>query len=108
MCSSSASAFSEMLCGFVCWFMASPFCARQRDGFDGVDDRLIAGAAAVVAGEIFADRITARHAAARKKLLCGQQQRRRAETALQRVATPERILQVRDRAGVRDALDGLD
>ena len=37
-----------MLCGLVCWFMASPFCARLRDGFDRIDDRLIAGATAVV------------------------------------------------------------
>src|SRR5205814_2407409 len=34
--------------------------------------------------------------------------RRRAKAALQRVTPAERVLQVRDRAGVRHALDGLD
>src|SRR5689334_9832562 len=108
MCSSSASAFSEMLCGFVCWFMASPFCARLRDGFDGVDDRLITGAAAVVPGEIFADHITAGHPAARQQLLRGQQHTGRAKAALQRVAAAEGILQVRDFALVGYTLDGFD
>src|SRR4051812_6814274 len=112
MCSSSASAFCEMLCGFVCWFMALPFCAQVartflRDGFDGVDDRLIAGAAAVVSRNVLADRITAGHAAARQKFLRGEQHAGCAKAALQRVAAAERVLQIRDGAGVGHALDGL-
>src|SRR5439155_849122 len=107
MCSSSSSACWEML-GFVCWFMASPFGARLRDGFDGIDDRLIAGTAAIVPRKVFADRITARDPATRKQFLRGQQHRRGAETALQRVTLAEGVLQVRDVARIRYALDSLD
>src|SRR6187401_1356165 len=106
--SSRWSARSEMLCGLVCWFMASPLCARLRDGFDGVDDRLIAGAAAVVPGKMFADGITARGAVVRQQLLRGQKHARRAKAALQGVAAAEGFLQVGYRAGIRHALDCLD
>src|SRR5947209_1253647 len=113
MCSSSASAFSEMLCGFMCWFMASPFCAQVvrtflRDGFDGVNDRLIAGAPAVVSRNVLADHITAGDTAARQKFLRGEQHAGCAKAALQRVAAAESVLQVRDGAGVGHTLDGLD
>src|SRR3954447_6210891 len=106
--SSRWSARSEMLCGLVCWFMASPFCARLRDGFDGVDDRLIAGAAAVVPGKMFADGITAWGGVARQKLLRGQKHAGGAKAALQRVAAAEGLLQVGDGSRIRHALDGFD
>src|SRR5258708_5708827 len=101
MCSSSSSACWEMLCGLACWFMASSFCALLRDGFDGIDDRLIAGAAAVVAREVFADVVAAGRAAPLKQFLRGQQHRGGAEAALQRVTPAERVLQVRDVARIR-------
>src|SRR6187397_636045 len=107
MCSSSSSAWCEMLCGLVCSFMASPVCARLRDGFDRIDDRLIAGAAAVVPRNVLADCVATGYAALGKQVLRGEQHRRRAEAALQRVAPAERILQVGDVARVRHALDSL-
>src|SRR5205823_13413432 len=97
-----------MLCGFRCSFMASPLGAFLRDGFDGIDNRLIAGAAAIVPRQMFADGITAWGPAARKQFLCSQQHRWCAETALQRVPLAEGVLQVRDGASVRYTLDGFD
>ena len=79
-----------------------------RHRLDRIDDRLIAGAAAVVAGDVLADFLAARHAAVAQQLLRGQQHAGRAEAALQRVALLERGLQVGDLAGIRHALDGLD
>ena len=76
--------------------------------FDRIDDRLIAGAAAVIAGHVRADRFAAGHAAARQKFLRADQHARRAEAALQRVAALERRLQIGDGAGIRQAFDGLD
>src|SRR2546423_11753703 len=97
-----------MLCGLACWFMALSFCARLRDEFDGVDDRLIAGAAAVVPGYVLADTITAGHAAAPQKLVRGQQHARCAKAALQGVAAAESLLQVCNGARIRHALDSVD
>src|SRR6185295_4633112 len=96
MCSSSSSACCEMLCGLVCSFMTSPLCARLRDGFDRIDDRLIAGAAAVVPRNMLADCVATGHAALGEQVLRGEQHRRRAEAALQRVALAEGVLQVGD------------
>ena len=50
---------------------------------------------------------TAGQAAARQKLLRANQHAGRAEAALQRIAPPERVLQVGDNAGIRQSLDGL-
>src|SRR5689334_6644618 len=108
MCSSSSSACCDTLSGLMCSFMASPLCARLRDGFDRIDDRLIAGAAAVVPGNMLADCVATGHAALGEQVLRGEQHRGRTEAALQRVTLAEGILQVRDIARVRHALDGLD
>ena len=61
-----------------------------RHRLDRVDDRLIAGAAAVVAGDVVADFLARRHGAAAQQLLRGEQHAGRAEAALQRVALLER------------------
>src|SRR5262245_51019639 len=82
--------------------------ARDRGRLDRIDDRVIAGTAAVIAGEMLADRVAARHAAACKQFLRGEQHAGRAEPALQRVAAAEIVLQVCDLAGVGDAFDRLD
>src|ERR1044072_8844637 len=95
MCSSSSSACCEMLCGFKCSFMASPLCARLRDGFDRIDDRLIAGATAVIPGNMLADCVATGHAALCEQILRGQQHRGCAEATLQRVALAERVRQAR-------------
>src|SRR5947209_17079185 len=113
MCSSSSSAFSEMLWGFVCWFMASPFCAQVartffRNRLNGVDDRLIAGAAEVVSRNVLADHITVGHPAARQEFLRGEQHGGCAKAALQRVAAAERVLQVGDIARIRYAFNRLE
>ena len=59
---------------------------RLRHRFDRIDDRLIAGAAAVIAGEMLADCLAARHVAAREQFLRADQHAGRAIAALQRVA----------------------
>src|ERR1700754_3735118 len=79
------------------WLLPRP---RLRDGFDGVDDRVIAGAATVVAGQMLADLLAARHAAGGEQGRYGQQHAGRTEAALQRVAGLERLLQIRDGPGV--------
>src|ERR1700745_1888377 len=80
---------------------------RLGDGFDRIDDRLVTGAPAVIAGKMFADHITARHPAARQKFLRADQHAGRAEAALQRVAPAKRVLQVGDDPGIGQALDRL-
>src|SRR5665213_260633 len=61
--SSNSSARSDIVLALGCSFMGSPFVfrARLRDRFYRIDDGLIAGAAAVVAGEMLADVVAARH-----------------------------------------------
>src|SRR4029077_9496910 len=83
-----------------------PLLARLRNGFDCVHNSLIASTAAVVAGNMFTDRIAGGYAAAGEQLLRGQQHGRRAKAALQRIAAAECVLQIRDRSTVRDALNG--
>src|SRR5215831_819619 len=80
--------------------------ARHR--LHGVDDRLISGAAAIIAGEMRADLLAARNAAARQQFLRGQQHARRTVAALQRVARDECLLQIGDLVGIGHSLDGLD
>ena len=89
---------------FIAW---PPRCLRHR--FDRIDDGVIAGAAAVVAGDVLAD-LVARSAARR----CAS--RSCAVSSMPGVQKPhcsalrslERLLQVGDLARVRQALDGLD
>ena len=57
---------------------------------------------------MLADHITTRHAAARQKCLRADQHAGRAETALQRIAPLECLLQIGNDAGIRDAFDGFD
>src|SRR5215472_14753660 len=77
------------------------------DGFDRVNDRLVTSTPAVIAGNVFADHITARHPAARQKFLRTDQHAGGAEAALQRVAAPKRILQVGNNTGIGQTLDRL-
>ena len=49
-----------------------PFPPRLRDRLDRIDDRLVAGAAAVVAGEMLANCLAARYAAGGQQLLRGR------------------------------------
>src|SRR3989454_574192 len=78
---------------------------RLGNGFDRIDDRLVAGAAAVVAGEIFADALARRVRLVAQKRLRRHEDARRAETALQRVGEHEGALQLLDLARVGQALD---
>src|SRR2546427_4783187 len=79
--------------------------AGPGDGFDRIDDRLVAGAAAVVAGEIFADALARRVRLVAQQRLRRHQDARRAETALQRVGEDEGALQLLDLARIGQALD---
>ena len=81
--------------------------ALAASGLDRIDDGVVAGAAAVVAGEVLADFLARRVGLGRQQVGGGQQHARRAEAALAGVARDEGVLQVADLAGVRDALDGL-
>ncbi len=86
---------------------------RRGHRFDGIDDRLVAGTAAVVAREMFADRGAGRSTAGRhlvrsEQFLRGEQHAGRTEAALQRVAPRECLLQVGNLACVRHTFDGLD
>ena len=70
ICSSSSSARSESVSGLACSFMsACLFCPRQRDRFNRIDDGLVAGATAIIARNVLADAVAARHAAVRQKLM---------------------------------------
>src|SRR5579863_4616139 len=57
---------------------------------------------------MLADHSTVRHAAIGEKRVRADQHTRRAEAALQRVARAERLLQIGNNPGIRDALDGFD
>jgi ribulose-5-phosphate 4-epimerase/fuculose-1-phosphate aldolase len=83
-------------------------CSRPRDLLDRVHDRLITGTAAVIAGNMFADHGAARHRSAHQEFMRADQHARGAITALQRVAARKRDLQIRDCAGIREALDGFN
>src|SRR6185437_8032823 len=68
--------------------------AGLRNRFDRIDDGLVAGAAAVIAGNVFANVLTARHAVALQQILRGEHHAGRAVAALQGVALLERRLQI--------------
>src|SRR6185295_4954015 len=81
---------------------------RRRGGFHRIDDGVVAGAAAVVAGQVFAD-FGARWPWVAFEQRGGRQQHAgRTVAALAGVAEDEGVLQVADFFGVGEALDGLD
>src|SRR5262249_18176696 len=84
------------------------FGSGARDGFDRVDDCLMAGSAAVSARQLRPDSFTRWRAFLLQQLRGGQQHAGRAEAALQRVACRKCLLQIGHGAGIRDALDRLD
>src|SRR5262244_2119912 len=81
---------------------------RLRHRLHRIDAGLIAGAAAVIAGEMHADLFAARNAAAGEQFLRGEQHARRAVAALQGVARDERLLQIGDLVRSGHAFDGVD
>src|SRR4029450_1699557 len=85
-----------------------PSCPRLCHRLHCIDDGLISGAAAVIAGKMRADLLAGWKAAAGQQFLRGKQHTRRAVAALQRVARDECLLQVRDLVGVGHAFDGVD
>ena len=78
-----------------------------RRAQDGLDDGVIARAAAVVAAEGLADGRRIGMGLSREQLVRRQQHARRAEPALERVLRAEGVLQVGDRAALGEALDRL-
>src|SRR2546425_8312668 len=68
--------------------------AGPGNGFDRIDDRLVAGAAAVIAGEIFADALARRGRLVAPQRLRRPQEAPRAENAFQRRGEGERALQL--------------
>src|SRR6476620_7192510 len=82
--------------------------ARQGDGLDRIDDRLVSGAAAVIAGEMLANCVATGNAAGGQELLGADEHARRAEAALQRVPPLERGLQIGNGAGIRQSFDGFN
>src|SRR6267378_2170345 len=74
---------------------------------DGVDDGLVAGAAAVVSGNMVSDLFSGTLLLLQKQILSGHQHSRRAEAALQRVLLVKGLLQRLQLAGIRKALDGV-
>src|SRR5262249_60644084 len=86
----------------------SSFCSRAclRHGLYRIDDGLIPGAAAVIAGKVRADLLATRNTTAGQQFLRGKQHARRAIAALQRVAGDERLLQTADLVGVAPPFNG--
>src|ERR1700728_3213107 len=91
--------------------LLTPFGARLCGGLDCVDYSLISGAATVIAGDMVADRIPARHPAMEialgKQRLRSNQHPRGTKATLQRVSPRKSILKIGNRAGIRQSLDGL-
>ena len=94
---------------FRCRVMAGAPARASRRGLDRIDDGLIAGAAAVIAGQMLADLLAVRlRHVCLSKILRRHQHARRAEAALQRIAVAKRGLQIGDLAAVGQSFDGLD
>src|SRR5919197_53416 len=94
-----------VVCSSAWVVMASP----HRRLADGLDDVLVAGAAAKVALEPAPDLCVGQPVAVRaEELDAGHDHPRRAEAALERVALPERLLERMELAAPRQALDGRD
>src|SRR5205807_3902823 len=82
--------------------------ARACDLLNRIDDCLVAGAAAVISGQVPADLISGGNAAGAQQFLRAEQHARRAKPALQGVAADECLLQIGDLAAVGYAFDGFD
>src|ERR687888_802740 len=94
-----------VVCSSTWVVMASP----HRRRVDGLDDVLVAGAAAEVALEPAPDLRVGQPVAVRaEELDAGHDHPRRAEAALERVALPEGLLQRMELAALREALDRRD
>src|ERR671923_618302 len=94
-----------VVCSSTWVVMASP----HRRLVDGLDDVLVAGAAADVALEPVPDLRLGEPVAVRaEELDTGHDHPRRAEAALERVVLPESLLQRMELAAPRKALDGRD
>jgi hypothetical protein len=74
--------------------------APARRSLDRVDNGLIAGTAAVIAGQMFADLLTIRRRTLPQQILRGHQHSGRTEAALQRIAIAKSCLQIGDFAAV--------
>src|SRR5262249_19749186 len=82
--------------------------AGRKHILDGIDDRLVAGAAAVVSGQVLADLVARGAGETKHEIMSGHQHAGRAESALERVAPMEGFLQLRELAGVGQSFDGID
>ena len=82
--------------------------SRDEHVLDRVHDRLVSGAAAVIAREVLADSLARGAGIIRDEVLRRDQHAGRAEAALQRVPAVEGLLPLGELAGVRQALDGVD
>lgn len=81
--------------------------ALPRNRGDGVDNRFIAGEAAVIAGESSANFLPVRTWRHLQKRLCRHQHSRSAIAALQGVTFMESGLKIGNRIALRQTLDGL-
>src|SRR5712672_866636 len=81
---------------------------RSRRAFHRIDDRLIAGAAAVISGKMLADFLAVRFALLLQQILRGHQHARRAVAALKGVAVTKGSLEIGDLTAVGQSLDGFD
>src|SRR4051794_8702786 len=79
--------------------------AGPRRGLDGIDDGLITGAAAVIAGEMFAYTVAVRLGLKLQQILRRHQHSRRTKSALQRIAVAKRGLQVSNLAVIGQSFD---
>src|SRR5436190_21537773 len=69
---------------------------RLRNHLDRIDNRLIAGATAVISGKMRPDRLAIWRGVQRQQLLRSQQHAWRAIAALERIALDKRLLQIVD------------
>src|SRR5690606_6655830 len=75
---------------------------------DGIDNGVIAGAAAVIAGQVLADLLAAWPGVQLEKLGSREEHPRRAVPALQRISVLKGALQMHELTGVGEALDRVD
>src|ERR1700754_19515 len=79
--------------------------SRLRRRFHRIDDRMVAGAAAVIAGEMLANLVAVRVKILHKDILCRHQHAGRAVAALERVALAKCRLKIGNLAAVGQSLD---
>ena len=82
--------------------------AESRRGLDRIDDGLVAGTAAIIAGERVTGALLPVRVCWLQQVLRRHQHARRAIAALQRVAVAEGGLQIGDLAAIGQSLDGLN